>query len=70
MFQRIRRIIALSKKDPQKVDALIESGVTETLPEAGDGKAVFFSEGTEEEYEQLKKEDSGMAAWIKRLKNL
>ena len=69
MFQRIKRLIKLSKKDPKVIEALTEQQI-DNIPETGDGKAVFFSQGTLEEYKELQKEDSGLKAWYDRLKNL
>lgn len=72
IFQRLRRLWALSKKDPEVVEKMLklEPEDIAKLPDPPDGKAVFMSEGTQEEFEELQKEDSGMAAWYKRIKNL
>ena len=62
----------LSNKDPKAIEKL-ETLTKEDLayiPEIGDGKAVFFSQGSEQEFEELQKEDSGLKAWYERLKNL
>lgn len=62
----------LSNKDPvivSKLENLTEQQLAE-IPEIGDGNAVFMGQGTQEEYEELQKEDSGMSGWYKRLKNL
>lgn len=70
--KRIKRLWALTKKDPKALEKL-ESLTKEDLdyiPEVGDGKAVFFGEGTHEEFEDFKKEQSGIKAWYDRLKNL
>lgn len=40
------------------------------IPEEGDGKAVFFSEGTHEDYLEFQKEEEGMKPWYDRIKNL
>ncbi len=69
MFKRLKRLIQLSKKDPKVIEALTEEQI-EVIPNEGDGKAVFFSSGTQEEFEDLQKEDTGMRAWFERLKNL
>lgn len=62
---------ALSKKDPQKLDALLEhKDVVDSIPEQGDGKAVFLSEGTEKDFEEYENSRSGMGRWLDRLKNL
>ena len=49
MFQRIKRLIKLSKKDPKALEALTDEQIN-LIPEVGDGKAEFFGEGTEEEF--------------------
>lgn len=72
MLSRIRRLWAISKKDPKQVDKLIEipQEILEKVPDEGDGKAVFFSEGTEKDFEEFENEQSGMAKWLQRLKDL
>lgn len=72
MLNRLKRLWALSRKDPQTLDKLaqVPKEVLDQVPEAGDGKAVFLSEGSEEEYKEFEKEQSGLAAWYKRLRNL
>ncbi len=72
MFKRLKKLYALSKKDPKALEVL-ENLTTEQMaiiPEEGDGKAVFFGGGTNEEYEQFKREEEGTDKWYKRLKNL
>ena len=74
MFKKIKRILALAKKDPKAL-AVLESLSEEQLnavPEVveGDGKAEFFGEGTPEELEELKREDEGMKPWFKLLDEL
>lgn len=56
MLKRIKNMWQLSKKDPQKVEELLSTDI-EKLPDEGDGKAVFFDEGSQEEYEDLQRED-------------
>lgn len=74
MIKRIKRLLALSKKEPEALKVL--EGLTEeqlkAVPEVseGDGKAVFFGEGSPEEFEELKKEDEGMKPWYKKLSEL
>jgi len=72
MLQRIKRLWALSRKDPKQIDKLLEvpGEIIAKLPEPGDGKAVFFSEGSQEEFEEQLKEDKGLAAWYRRIRNL
>lgn len=72
MLKRIKRMIELSRKDPKALEVL-ENLTPEQLaevPDAGDGKAVFFGEGTEEEFKEFQKVEDGTAPWYERLKNL
>jgi len=74
MFKRLKKLIALSKKDPKALE-ILESLTDDQLalvPEEnlGDGKAVFISEGTHDEFLEQEKEDKGMKPWYERLKNL
>lgn len=59
MFDRVRRIIKLSKKDPKAIEELTEKQI-ESLPNVGDGKAVFLGSGTEEEFREQEKADKGL----------
>ncbi len=62
MLKRIKRLMELSKKDPaalKRLEGLSDEQVA-TIPEAGDGKAVFISQGTEEEYREYEKEKRGL----------
>lgn len=56
MFKRLKRIIKLSKKDPEYLDKLTEEDLV-NIPEIGDGKALFFDEGSTEEFEDLQRKD-------------
>ncbi len=61
MFKRFKRFIALSKKDSvalKRLEDLTEEQLA-ILPDAGDGKAVFFGPGTEEEFNEQEKADKG-----------
>lgn len=74
MFKRLKKLIALSRKDPKALKVL-EDLTEEQLAlvpeeELGDGKAVFISQGTNEEFLEQEKEDAGMKPWYDRLKNL
>lgn len=60
MFKRIRRIIELSKKDHKTVDKFTDEMITNLPSEEGDGKGVFFSEGTRQEFEEQQKKDKGL----------
>lgn len=54
----------LSTEEHQKLrEALREAKV----PPVGDGKAVFMDDGSHEEFEDLKKEESGLKPWYKRI---
>ena len=72
LIKRIKRLFELAKKDPEALKVL--EGLTKeqlsVVPEEGDGKAVFFSEGSSEEYEKMLKSDNGLDKWYERLKNL
>lgn len=72
MFKRIKRLWQLSQKDPKAIEKLekLTDEDMDYIPEAPDGKAVFFTQGTEQEFEDLQKEDKGLKAWYERLKNL
>lgn len=74
MLKRIKRMWQLSKKDPKAL-AVLENLSEEQLAlvpdeEIGDGKAVFFGEPTDKDYEEFKREEEGTAPWYKRLKQL
>lgn len=64
MFKRIKSLFnnnnSESKRSPDK---LADDNQEEV-------NGVFFSEGSEKEYEDFKKEESGMDKWYSRLKNL
>lgn len=59
MLKRLRRLIALSKKDPNALKKL--EGLTDEqmaiIPEVGNGKAEFFGPGTEEEFKEQERKD-------------
>ena len=74
MLDRLKRLWKLSKKDPIALDKLIGISLDsltdeqiEKLPDAGDGKAEFLGEGTEEEYLEMKRKDDGTDKWYKRI---
>lgn len=74
MFKRFRRVWELSKKDPEILD-LYETLTPEEIADIpnvskGDGKAVFFGEGSTEEFIEQDRADKGLAGWYERLKNL
>ncbi len=72
IFRRLKRLYELSKKDPAALSTLenLSEAQLAAVPEEGDGNAVFFDQGTEEEYRKLKQEDDGTAPWYKRLRDL
>lgn len=72
MLQRIKRMWDLSKKDPEVLKTLeaLTPNDLKIIPEAGDGKAEFFGAGTQEEYEEMVKEDNGMKPWYDLIKGL
>ncbi len=58
MLNRIQKIWKMSNKPMEVIDSLYDEKI-DALPNEGDGKAVFFSEGTEEEYNDFKQEEDG-----------
>lgn len=69
MFTRIKRIIKLSGKSPEAIEALTDDQIEE-LPNVGDGNAVFIGEGTHEEFEEQQREDEGTKSWYDRIRRL
>ncbi len=75
IIKKIKRIIELAKKD-SKALAVLENLTDEQLaivppaPEEGDGKAVFISEGTHEDFLEFEKEEKGLKPWYERIRNL
>jgi len=69
MFDRFKRLWSLSRKDP-KIFENLTSDLIDNLPDAPDGKAEFISEGSQEDYEEMLKEDKGLRGWYNRIKNL
>lgn len=72
MFNRIKKLWQLTKKDPKALKQLenLTDEQMAVIPEEPDGKAVFLGQGTEKEYLEMKREDEGMKPWYERLKNL
>lgn len=56
MFKRIKRIVKLSRKDPESVERLLDEQI-ENLPEE---KAEFLGSGTEKEFKEQENEDKGL----------
>ena len=63
----------LSKKDAKALEVL-EKLTPEQLAEVpdakGNNKAVFISEGTEEDFIEQERKDSGLSGWYDRIRNL
>lgn len=75
ILKRIKRIIELSKKDAKALE-MFESLTPKQIKEIpeekieGDGNAVFFSQGTEQDFLEFEREEKGLKGWYERLKNL
>jgi len=59
ILKRIKKLWKLSKDAKQLAE----------LPK-GKGKAVFFSEGTDEDFIEQGRKDAGLSGWYKRIRNL
>lgn len=61
MFNRVKRFWELSNKDPKAVEQAMSLTKEDLdyMPEIGDGKAVFFGEGTEAEFKEQEEADKG-----------
>lgn len=72
MIKKIKRLWQLSKKKPEEIDVLLslKDKEIELLEDEEKGKAVFFSEATDEDYEQFLKEESGLSKFYERIKKL
>lgn len=57
LFKRTKRIWQLSQKDYQRIDILTDAQLEEIPDE--EQKAVFFGEGTHEEFEENERERKG-----------
>jgi len=66
MFNRLKNLYKLSKKDQKVLEKLTYKQI-DLIPDEGDGKAVFFGEGSEEEFKEQELEDKGLLAWYKRI---
>lgn len=69
MFNRFKRLWALSRKDPKLFENISPEDISK-LPDAPNGQAIFIPEGTQEDYEEMLKEDSGISKWYKRIRDL
>jgi len=74
MMKRLKRLWKLSKKDPVKLQALLDmpASVEAALPDADDTevRGEFFAEGSSADFKQQQNEDSGIAAWLDRIRKL
>lgn len=74
MLKRLQRMWKLSRKDPDKLDLLLQAPdvVIDELRDADDAevKGEFFAEATSADYKDFQDEQSGMKAWFDRIKNL
>lgn len=62
-MKRLKNLWKLSKLEPEELNEKIVEMEAE-----GDGGAVFFSDGTDEEYEQYVRDNSGWRKFYKKLK--
>lgn len=53
----------LSRKDPEALKVLesLSPEALAAIPDAGDGKAVFFGEGSEQDFREQEKADKGFS---------
>lgn len=74
MLERIKRVKKywdLAKKNPKKIDELLNNQeLIDKIPDEGDGRGVYLSEGTEKDFEDFQNEQSGLKAWLKRIARL
>lgn len=59
----------LSSESLKIFDEIMKSSTTGSVEE-GDGNAVFFGEGSHDEFLEQEKEDKGLKGWYDRIKNL
>lgn len=59
MLNRLKKAWMLAAKEPEAIAKLTEEQIQQ-LPNIGDGKAVFFSEGSEEDFREDEREDKGL----------
>lgn len=59
MLKRLKRMWSLSQKDPEILNSLTEEQI-KAIPNAGDGKAVFIPQGSEEEFKEFENEEKGI----------
>ena len=62
----------LSKKDPEVLEIYSHLTPAEIadIPDKGDGKAVFFGEGSQEEFIEQERKDQGLSGWYRRIRDL
>lgn len=71
MFKKIQRLWNLTRKDPKQLDALLNApeSVVNSIPDE-EVKGEYFPLATEKDYQEYQAEQSGMKAWLDRLKNM
>lgn len=72
MIKKIKRLWELSNKKPEDIELLLNLKESDLalIENEGNSKATFFSEGTDEDFEEYEKENKGLAAFYKRIKEL
>lgn len=58
MFNRIKRAWQLSNKNPEYLEKLTDEQI-QTIPDKGNGKAVFITDGSVEDHEEFEREEKG-----------
>jgi len=70
----MKRILALSRKDPDELQALLDmpKALLNTIPDSDEEEVVgeFFSEGSIEDHKRQEDEDSGVAEWLDRIRKM
>lgn len=59
MLNRLKKAWMLAAKEPEAIAKLTKEQIQQ-LPNIGDGNAVFFSEGSEEDFREDEREDKGL----------
>ena len=69
MIKRLKKLWKLSRKNSKDIESLTNEQIDD-ISDEGDGKAVYFGEGSSDEFSDLQKEENGMAGWYERMKKL
>lgn len=69
MINRFKKLWKLSRKNSKDIESLTNERI-DGLPDEGDGKAIYFGEGSSDEFSDLQKEENGLAEWYERMKKL